>query len=168
MTPELFDDICRSSLGHRTSQEQTYDLARNVLDRGIAGDFVECGVYAGASCALMAYAIMEYNATAATAGWARSTARVHLFDSFEGLPTPGPHDDPSQARKGESACSLEDCKGNMLRRWKIPAELLVWHKGWFADTVPNAGIERIAMLRLDGDLYESTAIPMKHLFPLVA
>ena len=173
MTPELFEDICRSALGHRTSQEQTYDLARNMLERGVPGDFVECGVFAGSSAALMAFALGEYNATAAGAGWAKSSAHVHLFDSFQGIPPLGPHDDPSQVRAGAAACSLEDCKGNM-RRWGVPEELLVWHPGWFGETVPQAAKElaavnrQIALLRLDGDLYDSTAVCMKHLYPLVS
>lgn len=171
MTPELFDDICRSSLGHRTSQEQTYDLARNTLARGVAGDFVECGVFAGASSALMAHAILDQ-----FGGFHPGMPiRVHLFDSFEGIPMPGPHDDPSQVKAGAAACSLEDCKRNLIERWHVPEGLLVWHKGWFKFTVPESvnpvnatNIKEIALLRLDGDLYESTALPMEYLFPLVA
>lgn len=170
MTPEQFNDICQSSLGHRTSQEQTYDLARNVLQRRIAGDFVECGVFAGASAALMAHAILdEYG------GFHPGIpVRIHLFDSFEGIPMPGPHDDPSQVRAGEAACSLKDCRDNLLTRWGLPDELFVWHPGWFRFTVPEATnalsgthIKNISLLRLDGDLYESTALPMKYLYPLV-
>lgn len=178
MDNEWFETVCYSALGHRSSQEQTYDIARLVLQREIPGDFVECGVYAGACCAIMARAIMDYCAELTTDGrqatrqeWP-SERRVHLFDSFAGIPKPGPHDsDLAGNRGGESAVSLEGVQDNM-QRWGIPEELLVYWRGDFQITVPHAvaskGIESIAMLRLDGDLYESTKVCMDHLYPLVA
>src|ERR1700690_3931702 len=93
MTPELFEDICLSALGHRTSQEATYGLARLALQRGVHGDFVECGVYAGASCALMAHALMDHNIKSGRENWGNEHGRrVHLFDSFNGIPVPGEYD----------------------------------------------------------------------------
>lgn len=176
MTPELFENICQSALGHRTSQEQTYDLARVVLQRGIPGDFVECGVYAGASAALMAHAIMHHEERylgTTRENFASKTRRVHLFDSFAGIPAIGPHDDPAQVREGEARCSLPEVQANM-RRWGIPDELLVYHEGLFDHTVPafqpwaGSAPNTIAYLRLDGDLYESTRVCMEHLYPLVS
>lgn len=160
MNQQLFEQICMGALGHRTSQEQTYDLARVVLGRGIPGDFVECGVYGGASCAIMAHAILDHS------GGMHDGRRVHLFDSFNGIPKPGPHDDPAQVREGEAKCSLAQVKHNM-RNWGVPEEMLVYHPGLFADTVPGfAG--PISYLRLDGDLYESTKVCMEKLYPLVS
>ena len=52
-----------------------------------------------------------------------------------------------------------------MREWAIPEDLLTYHVGWFEDTVPSADIERIAILRLDGDLYRSTRVCMDHLYP---
>jgi hypothetical protein len=172
MNQEWFEQVCQSALGHRTSEEQTYDLARNVLARGIPGDFVECGVFAGASCAIMARAILDHHNSPSVMPFDGSR-RVHLFDSFDGIPAPGPHDDPSQVRAGEARCSLPNVKNNM-RKWGIPDELLVYHQGDFRETVPlEAGrgdgtIGQIALLRLDGDLYESTKVCIEHLYPLVA
>ena len=167
MNSDWFNRVCMSSLGHRTSQEATYDIARLALERGVPGDFVECGVYAGASCALMARAIMDHSTS-----WGR---KVHLFDSFAGIPAPGEYDTSLAAnRGGESACSIEGVKINM-EAWGIPDELLVYHQGLFADTVPLAveyskrrTLEAIAVLRLDGDLYESTRVPLQHLYPIVS
>jgi O-methyltransferase len=177
MNQEWFEQVCLSALGHRTSQEQTYDLARVVLARGIPGDFVECGVFAGASCAIMAKALMDVYSLddqLPREVWAPITRRIHLFDSFDGIPTPGPHDDPSQVREGEARCSLANVKANM-RKWGIPDELLVYHQGDFRQTVPaavqstnSALLGPIAFLRLDGDLYESTRVCMEHLYPLVS
>lgn len=163
MTPEWFSKVCYHSLGWRTSQEFTYDCAILALHHGIPGDFVECGVYAGAQSALMARAIMDYEAKTTVANVL--PRRVHLFDSFAGIPAPGPHDIDLAANKGgESACSIEDVQKNM-KEWGIPNELLVYHPGLFSSSVPMVKrgsscdpryIEKIAVLRLDGDLYEST------------
>lgn len=38
-------------------------------------------------------------------------------------------------------------------------------KGWFKDTLPRAPIQKLAVLRLDGELYESTVGSLTHLFP---
>lgn len=182
MSPEWFDRVCMSALGHRTSQEQTYDLARLVLQRGIPGDFVECGVYAGASCALMARAILDHcvDRSFVEAEGVRLAIsegrRVHLFDSFEGIPAPGEHDRELRHNVGgESAVSMEDVKANM-QTWGIPEELLFYWMGDFSSTIPWAiegnaigePLKKIALLRLDGDLYESTRIPLEHLYPLVS
>src|SRR3990167_9889425 len=61
----------------------SYWLARMWCAEGIPGDFVECGVFCGAQCAAMARAIMD-------AG--DPTRKVHLFDSFQGIPRAGVHD----------------------------------------------------------------------------
>jgi hypothetical protein len=185
MNQDWFEQVCQSALGHRTSQEETYDLARVVLSRGIPGDFVEAGVFAGASCAIMARAIMDHQEEQRNNEWPDEKLRgpgewprVHLFDSFDGIPTPGPHDDPSQVREGEARCSLANVKANM-RKWGIPDEMLVYHQGDFRQTVPLAVgnyvgrltaplLQQIAFLRLDGDLYESTRVCMEHLYPLVS
>jgi O-methyltransferase len=172
---EWFERVCMSALGHRSSQQQTYDLARLVLQRGIPGDFVECGVYAGASCALMAKALLDH--------WEDGAVdipgpHVHLFDSFTGIPAPGPHDVELQANVGgESACSLEEVRANM-EAWGIPEELLVYWGGQFALTmpwaigaaavVPNLTLRQIALLRLDGDLYDSSRVCLQYLYPLVS
>jgi hypothetical protein len=174
MTKQWWEKVCYHSLGHRTSQEMTYDICRMALERGIPGDFVECGVYAGASSAIMARAILdqseedEYDYG--------SLRRVHLFDSFEGIPLAGPEDSElAHKPSGEAKCLLEDVKKNM-RDWGIPDELLVYHPGWFEDTVrpgpvgrlPYADVQQIAVLRLDGDLYRSTKVCMDYLYPLVS
>jgi O-methyltransferase len=176
LNSEWFDNVCQSALGHRSSQEQTYDLARLVLQRGIPGDFVECGVYAGASCALMARALMDeaeetYGECGAEKHPSVDKRCVHLFDSFAGIPKPGPHDIELAAnRGGESACSLEDVQFNM-KHWGIPDELLHYWKGdldlMVSVALDHPHMEAIALLRLDADLYTSTRAAMR-LYPLVS
>jgi O-methyltransferase len=162
--PASIDQIAKSALAHRETVEATYDIACTCIERDVPGDFVECGVYAGAQCAVMALALLHHGAPGGR--------RVHLFDSFEGLPAATPTDEEiwqhHGAKTGEAACSLEDVMRNM-EAWGIPEGLLVYHKGWFSHTISHAlaSIKAIALLRLDADLYESTEECMQ-LYPLVS
>lgn len=185
MTPSL----CRinRALSSRQTLQASYDVARLAIERGIPGDFVECGVFAGAQCAAMALAIYEHEGqiSGTTSEWSqRGTRRVHLFDSFAGVPEPGQYDQDwvkGGHKPGTSAALLEDVKANMLE-WGIPDELLVYHPGLFDDIMPrefarsfnpllnestNTG-NRIAVLRLDADLYESTRTALYWLYPMLS
>ena len=190
------DNVSLAALSTRDTVKSSYDIARWTIANNIPGDFVECGVFGGAQCAAMARAIMD--AAKAVEGTDQYSSeplrpygrRVHLFDTFDGIPAPGEHDpeiEPQmvEAFQRETRCSLEDCKAHM-REWNIPDELLVWHPGLFKYTIPisqcsldsisgsgidligKARINQIAILRLDGDLYESTKVCMDNLYPLLS
>lgn len=131
-----------------------------VIDEGIPGDLVECGVFCGAQCAAMARAVMDAGVT---------NRKVYLFDSFQGIPAPGPHDNDMRpllesATEPVSMQTEAQVRGHM-QKWGIDESLLVFRPGWFKDTVPLADMEAIALLRLDGDLYDSTKVCMEHLYP---
>ncbi len=142
----------------------TYNLARAVLENDVAGDFAECGVFAGANVAMMARALMAAPFT---------SRKVHIFDSFEGVPAGGAEDIGWTHPAGVSRCSEAYLRERMIG-WGIDDKLLVFHPGWFSETVPFfAGVARsykhpLALLRLDGDLYESTRVCMEHLYPLLS
>jgi O-methyltransferase len=163
MSPEWFDQVCRSSLGHRSSQEATFDIASLAIRHRISGDFVECGVYAGAQSALMAKALLVNEI---------DDRRVHLFDTFDGIPKPGPEDAELACNiGGESACSLAHVRSNM-QTWGIPESLLAYCVG-LIEEVTSAdlvwqGLRSIAVLRLDLDLYSGTLAALKLLYPLVS
>lgn len=166
----FIDMLAPHCLGWKETIQATYMMARDVIDRGIPGDFVECGVYAGAECAIMARAITDA---------AKGFRRVHLFDSFQGIPKPGDEDQEFIASgnpEGDACCPIDGVRGNM-QKWGVNEDLLVYHPGWFEDTMPILATElcdrvfpdsKIALLRLDGDLYESTKTCMKYLYPLVS
>lgn len=174
-------NVALGALSSRETLKASFDLARNVIEREIPGDFVECGVFGGSQCAVMARAIMESPSCRRD----HEVRRVHLFDSFAGVPEPGPHDSEwiaSKHKPGQSVCTLQAVKDHMTE-WGIPDELLVYHPGLFQDTVPYVSheknrfpdvpgfherITKIAILRLDGDLYESTKICLEKLYPLVS
>lgn len=141
--------------------ELTYLFCMEAVINGVPGDFVECGVAAGNNFGAML--------KAGRFGWG--------FDSFEGIPWKGPNDDqqpgfnelPSVMEgksSGISSHTVENVKKD-LTKWNIDPSQYALIKGWFEDTIPVSGslIEKISVLRLDGDLYESTLIPLEHLFP---
>lgn len=143
------------ALSSSSTLRASYDMARQVVAARIPGDLVECGVFAGAQVAAMAMGLMDAGCT---------DRKVHLFDSFEGIPAGGEHDLGWIHPAGTSACSVEAVQAHM-KEWCIPESMLVYHPGLFADTVPECDIAEIAILRLDGDLYESTEVCMAHLYP---
>jgi hypothetical protein len=140
----------------------------------IPGALVECGVWKGGSAGMMALAHLH-----ATNG--KPTRALHLFDSFEGLPEPG-NLDGNKARAyssqrmggkleaiGKCVGPIEDVRKLVLEDIGYPKELVHFHQGWFQDTITaSLGEPReIALLRLDGDWYESTVVCLKHLYPRV-
>jgi O-methyltransferase len=145
------------------------------LDRySIQGQFVECGVWKGGAAGMMALAHLASVATP----W-RS---LYLFDSFEGLPEPVGLKDGSAAVRyagnrasgklrpiGQCVGTLDENRELLERRIGYPEPLLRYHVGWFEETLPRVAPEigEIALLRLDGDWYESTRICLEHLYSRV-
>ncbi len=146
-----------------------WDLSREVLSRNVPGGFVECGVWKGGSSAVMGLAIRR----------ARQARDLHLFDSFEGLPEPTAADgeaakEYSGGRNSGALVSVNQCKagldevkGFLLGLLKLDPARTHFHVGWFQETLPTTApaIGPIALLRLDGDWYESTRLCLEHLYP---
>jgi O-methyltransferase len=94
---------------------------------------------------------------------------VWLADSFHGLPRPNPERYPSDAgdeawKNAALAIPVEEVKANFCK-YGLLDEQVRFLVGWFRDTLPTAPIEKIAVLRLDGDMYESTLDALTHLYP---
>lgn len=147
-----------------------YDIARQLEAQQVPGAFVECGVWRGGSAAVMA----------AVAARARSGRTVWLFDSFEGLPEPTERDGSAAAtysgqraggdlRPIDKLVASPDDVGEVMRKVGVDARSVELRKGWFQDTLPGASREigPIALLRLDGDWYESTMVCLEQLYDLV-
>ena len=160
-----------------TSFERLASLWQQVryLDRcEIPGSFVECGVWKGGSVGVMALA---HRAT-----HPEPKRVLHLFDSFEGLPEPDARMDDAHSVEyangrgdgklqsvGKCVGTLEQNRELLEQRLDYPKNLLQYHAGWFQDTVPRdaPALSQIALLRLDGDWYESTRICLDHLYDKV-
>jgi O-methyltransferase len=136
------------------------DLMSRALEANIPGDFIETGVWRGGCCILMRSILEAYSNT---------TRRVFVADSFEGLPKPKPEvyaadaDDPHHTYK-ELVVSLEEVKAN-FSRYNLLDDQVVFVKGFFADTLQTLTNNKFALLRLDGDMYESTYCALEALYP---
>jgi O-methyltransferase len=132
---------------------------RTVVREEIPGDFIETGVWRGGACILM-------RALLAVTG--DTTRRVWVADSFEGLPKPNaslyPADSGDTLWTDTLGVSVDAVKRN-FEKYGLLDDRVIFLKGWFKDTLPTAPIERLAIMRLDGDLYESTIQALEALYP---
>jgi O-methyltransferase len=98
-----------------------------------------------------------------------TTRSVWVADSFQGLPRPDPEEyaadfrDPHHAATS-LAVSLEEVRGN-FSKYDLLDDKVRFLPGWFRDTLPSAPIDKLAILRLDGDMYESTMVALRYLYP---
>ena len=132
--------------------------AEQALQNNVLGDFIECGVWRGGSCIFMRAVLKVYN---------DRERKVWAADSFEGLPpvsSTAHHGDQRLWQGGEMAVSIEEVRAN-FRRYGLLDDQVVFLKGFFIDSLPEAPIERLALLRLDADLYESTTQALTYLYP---
>lgn len=131
-----------------------------VLADGVPGDLIETGVWRGGVAILM-------RALLAAHGVADRT--VWVADSFEGLPPPNAERYPEDKHDtlyliDDLRVSLEHVRANFERYGLLDGQVR-FLKGWFRDTLPGAPIDRLAVLRLDGDMYESTMDALTALYP---
>ena len=127
------------------------ELAATAINQNIPGDFIETGVWRGGACIMMRAVLKAFGDT---------SRRVFVADSFEGLPKPNAELYPADTgdrhhQFPQLAVSLEDVQSNFAK-YKLLDAQVVFLKGWFKDTLPGAPIAQLAILRLDGDMYEST------------
>ena len=125
---------------------------------GVAGDLAETGAWRGGACILMRGYL---------AAWDIEDKTVWVADSFEGLPKPSLPQDAGYDFSAEQvpilAVSLEEVQEN-FRRYGLLDARVRFLKGWFRETLPTAPIDKLALLRLDGDLYESTRDALNSLY----
>jgi hypothetical protein len=134
-------------------------LTERVISKRIPGDFIETGVWRGGACILMRAVLNAYKIT---------DRRVWVADSFEGLPAPDPHKYPADKDSdyhtfSELSVPFESVRSN-FEKYGLLDDQVVFLKGWFKDTLRSAPIDRLALLRLDGDLYESTIVALNALY----
>ena len=131
-----------------------------VLHDDIPGDFIETGVWRGGACIFM---------RAALAAYGDEIRQVWVADSFEGLPKPDGRyrqdkGDRLWTKKRDLGISVDQVKSNFSRYDLLDARVH-FLKGWFKDTLPTAPIQKLSILRLDGDMYSSTMDSLLNLYP---
>lgn len=150
------------------------ETVRHVQRNNLEGAFVECGVWRGGSMMAVALALQSLK---------MEPRDLYLYDTFEGMTAPSEKDvlnsDPTisatslmvkneQGVTGATWCeaSLEDVQTNMGKTG-YPEKLIHYVKGPVEETIPATIPDKIAVLRLDTDWYESTKHELEHLFPRV-
>ena len=133
---------------------------KEVIKNSIPGDFIETGVWRGGATIFMKGLLKDSSI---------NDRIVWAADSFEGLPSP--NEKLYEADKGaihhlfpELAISIEVVKRN-FEKYNLLDENVKFLKGWFKDTLPTAPIDKLAIIRLDGDMYESTMDGLTNLYP---
>lgn len=126
----------------------------------VPGDLIETGVWRGGATIFM---------KANLAAWGDDVREVWVADSFEGLPPPDAHRYPADLgdrnhELGGLAVGVQQVRTN-FRRYGLLDERVRFLPGWFKDTLPTAPIDRLSLMRLDGDMYESTIQALDALYP---
>jgi O-methyltransferase len=135
-----------------------------VLHSAIPGDLLEAGVWRGGASILMRAVLKAYG---------DSQRSVWLADSFAGLPAADPERYPADAGDNLASfnaylgVSLDHVRANFAR-YGLLDERVRFLPGWFRETLPSAPVDRIAVLRLDGDMYESTMDILESLYHRVS
>jgi O-methyltransferase len=149
--------------------ETTHTLAKELNRKRINGSFIELGVAQGGCSALIWEVAFDKDS--------ELNREVWLFDSFEGLPEPSKED----FRSGETGNHLRplpvgSCLGELafvekllFEKFRFPKKKVHIIKGWFKETLPTHAkkIKDIALLRMDGDWYDSTKICLDYFYDKV-
>jgi hypothetical protein len=143
----------------------------HIVRHRIAGDIVECGVWRGGSMMAVALALMARGDT---------SRHLYLYDTFDGMSEPTEEDtnrvsgEPARlqldrAARGDAVwavAGLDDVQAN-LASTGYPSDRIHFIRGKVEDTIPGSLPQRVALLRLDTDWYESTRHELAHLYPLL-
>lgn len=130
-----------------------------VLADGVPGHLIETGVWRGGACIYMRAILKAYGDDDRT---------VYVADSFQGLPPPDPENYPADADDQHHsfeplAVSDDQVRANFAK-YGLLDDRVVFLKGWFKDTLPSLAGQNFALLRLDGDMYESTMDSLTNLY----
>lgn len=139
------------------------ECVETLLAERVPGDLLEAGVWRGGASILMRGVLAAHGIR---------DRRVWLADSFRGLPPPDPERYPADAGDLHSefpqlAVSRAEVEEH-FRRYGLLDSQVVFLEGWFADTLPSAPVDRLALLRVDGDMYGSTIEVFEHLYVRLA
>ena len=161
-TGQDWPSVAHSMIG-RARMENLRFCVETALDDGVQGDLIETGVWRGGACILMRGILRARAVTDRT---------VWVADSFAGLPPPDAAAYPADAgdlhhTMADIAVPLEEVQRNFAL-YGLLDDQVRFLKGWFRDTLPGAPIGQLAVLRLDGDMYESTTDALRALYHKVA
>jgi O-methyltransferase len=132
----------------------------DVLAKGVEGDLIETGVWRGGATIFMRAVLKAHGVT---------DRSVWVADSFQGLPPPDavkyPADAGAQYHMTKMFAVSQDVVKSNFEKYGLLDEQVHFLPGWFRDTLPSAPIKKLAVIRLDGDMYESTMDALTALYP---
>jgi hypothetical protein len=151
----------------RRRLDQVETCVRRVVADGVPGDLLEAGVWRGGVAIFMRAALLEMGV---------SDRDVWVADSFQGLPAPDPALYPKEAatwgsrvmREIDQLAVSRDRVETGFRALGLLDDRVRFLPGWFSETLPGAPIAKLAVLRLDCDLYESTRDVLTNLYDRVS
>jgi O-methyltransferase len=149
------------------------EAVKYVIKAGIEGSFVECGVWRGGSSLAIVRTLLSLGVT---------DRDLYLFDTFEYMPPPGPEDVDilgvaaseyhEQFNSGAAYDPVYDflpydAVRDLFKNTGYPFERCHFVKGLVEDTIPDQAPEKVSLLRLDTDYYQSTVHELEHLYPRI-
>lgn len=142
--------------------DNVQECIETVIADAVPGDVLEAGVWRGGAGILMRAVLAVHGDTERT---------VWMADSFQGLPKPRP-EHPADAEDQHwtqpfLAVSVDQVKANFTKYGMLD-DRVRFLEGWFADTLPTAPIDKLAVLRVDGDMYGSTMDVLDALYDKVS
>lgn len=126
--------------------DQMQRCIQDVLKRNVPGDLLEAGVWRGGMTIFMRAALKAFQST---------DRKVWAVDSFSGLPPIDGQKETFAWERGNMAVSLEEVQANFAR-YGLLDDQVCFLRGYFCDTLPDPRIRKLAVLRVDADLYSST------------
>ena len=169
---EIYEKCKDYSLVSKERLYATYQAVKYIIESNIEGDFVECGVWKGGTIMMMIYTLQLLK---------QIDRKIYLYDTFEGMSEPTKDDVDYRGRLAEEQLKnyekndeinlwcfteLEKVKKDILSLG-YPEENIIFVKGKVEDTIPKTIPDKISLLRLDTDWYESTKHELKYLYPLL-
>ncbi|MDD5192839.1 MAG: macrocin O-methyltransferase [Candidatus Nanoarchaeia archaeon] len=169
---EIYQKVKDYTTGSKERLYSLYNSINYIIDAGLEGDFVECGVWKGGCCMLIALTLLKRGI---------NNRKIWLYDTFLGMTKPTDEDYDllkgekrikvwEKRREGEfsdyAKAEIDSVKKNMFIT-DYPKKNLMFIKGKVEDTLKVSKPKKICLLRLDTDWYESTKIEMEELYPLL-
>lgn len=172
--PAVYDKCKDHTLTSFKTMYAMYQAASYVAKAGIDGDYVECGVWKGGSSMIAALVFRQHGSI---------ERNFYLYDTYAGMPDIGSHDADlgtgpfqmvmdltTRVRGGHAGvfyASEEEVRRNM-RSTGYPDDKVLLVKGMVELTIPGQCPEKISLLHLDSDLYQSTYHELTYLYPRLA
>jgi hypothetical protein len=151
---DIFEAVREHTMLSRERLRSLFDHALSICERDVPGNFVECGVAAGGSSALLAMVIARHS---------RRPRTLFSFDTFEGMPDAGDRDvhqgvHAESTGWGAGTCAAPESSVRRVFEELGVSRVVTTVKGLFQDTLPamRENLSPVAMLHLDGDWYDST------------